>query len=59
MSKAIIRSIRFTEEEKKDLDLLANHKSLKFSKIVHEAIGYYIAREYDLIKMIKDKEKGE
>lgn len=57
MSKAIVRSIRFTEDEKENLDLLAKHKGLKFSKIVHEAIEYYIAHEYDLIKMIKDKER--
>lgn len=55
MSKSITKSIRLNQEEHEDLALLAEHENVKFSKIIHKAINHYIAHEYELIKMIKDK----
>jgi predicted DNA-binding protein len=55
MVKNITRSIRISPDDKELLDLLAEHRGLSFSKTVNLAIEYFIAHEYDLIRMLKLK----
>jgi len=55
MGKNIPTSVRIPSEFKDDIELLAKHRGKSVSKTIITAIEYYIAHEYDLIRMLKLK----
>jgi predicted DNA-binding protein len=55
----IIQQVRLPVDVKGDIELLASYKGKSVSKTIVTAIEYYIAHEYDLIRMIKLKQIDE
>lgn len=51
------RSILIDNETKEDLELIAEVYNIKLSKIINIALNEFIAKNYDLIKMLKEKRK--
>lgn len=51
--------MRLPVDVKGDIELLASYKGKSVSKTIVTAIEYYIAHEYDLIRMIKLKQIDE
>lgn len=53
------RSILIDMETKEDLEKLAIIYDTKLSKLINIALNDFIAKNYDLLKMLKDKDSFE